>query len=139
LTVQTADITDADWYLANGSVCIDAGERLQESIRDGDMNQRVRSRNGKIDLGCYETNYPVSISHVASPRFTIHPNPATTSVSLYGLESNAPTQVDIIDMTGRLLLRQQVSPSSPVISLDALPAGVYFIKADGHTSKLIKK
>ncbi|MBQ5974736.1 MAG: thiol protease/hemagglutinin PrtT [Bacteroidales bacterium] len=134
-----ADITDADWYLANGSVCIDAGERLQESIRDGDMNQRVRSRNGKIDLGCHETNYPVSISHVASPRFTIHPNPATTSVSLYGLESNAPTQVDIIDMTGRLLLRQQVRPSAPVISLDALPAGVYFIKADGHTSKLIKK
>ena len=42
-------------------------------------------------------------------------------------------------MTGRLLLRQQVRPSAPVISLDALPAGVYFIKADGHTSKLIKK
>lgn len=139
VTRGPADCTDADWHLDKGSICINAGERIQESIRDGDMEQHIRCRQGKIDLGCYETNYPVSISDVDNPRFTIHPNPATTSVSLHGLESTASTQVDIIDMTGRLLLRHQVSPSAPSINLDGLPSGFYFIKAGGHTSKLIKK
>ena len=131
-----ADCADADWHLRRGSVCIDGGERLTESIKDGDMDQKIRCRNGKIDLGCYETNYPVSISEAAAGQPLLSPNPATTHVTLSGINA---AEVQIRDITGRTVMHCPTTPGQTTLDLTVLPAGVYFLHAGGHTAKLIKQ
>lgn len=130
------NIADADWHLARGSRCIDAGVRIQESIRDGDMDGNIRCRNNFIDMGCFETNYPVGISHTETPAFSILPNPATTHISIKGF--NGP-EIQIFDMTGRQVLSQPTTTGTTVVNISSLPRGVYFLKAGSQTSKLIKQ
>ncbi len=130
------DNTAADWHLARGSRCIDAGLRTAESIRDGDMDGSIRCRNGVIDLGCYESNYPVSISDVERNAFTLSPNPATSSITITGLKGS---DVDIFDMTGRCMLHHTATGSTCTIDISCLPQGVYFLNTANRTSKLIKK
>ena len=131
-------MTDSDnWRLGRGSVCIDAGQRLPECISDGDLDQKLRCRNGHIDLGCYESNHPVAIepvNHNAS--FSLHPNPATHTITVSLAQ---PSAVNIYDMTGRLVLTRQARSGDTAIDITALPQGVYFLKTATHTAKLIKK
>lgn len=129
-------LDEVDWHLARGSRCINAGKRTQESIRDGDMDGSIRCRQSFIDLGCYETNYPLSVPQTATGSLAVYPNPATTAVTLTGLDG---TDVDLFDMTGRLLLHQSSCHASCTLELSSLPQGVYLIKTAGQAIKLIKK
>ena len=131
-------MTDSDnWRLGRGSVCIDAGQRLPECISDGDLDQKLRCRNGHIDLGCYESNHPVAIEPVNhNAAFSLHPNPATHTITVSLAQ---PSAVNIYDMTGRLVLTRQARSGDTAIDITALPQGVYFLKTATHTAKLIKK
>ena len=127
---------NADWHLGRNSVCIDAGQRLPECLIDGDLDQKLRSRNGHIDLGCYESNYPVAIDPVAADSaFGLYPNPATNSVTIH----TASTTVTLYDMTGRTVLSREARNGNTTIDISSLPQGVYFLKTATHTAKLIKK
>lgn len=134
---QRTEPDNADWHLARGSVCIDAGQRLAECITDGDLDKKLRCRNGRIDLGCYESNYPVAIDPAATAdAFSLHPNPATTAVTV---TLPAASAVVIYDMTGRAVLSRQAHSGSNTIDIASLPQGVYFVKSGTRTTKLIKK
>lgn len=127
----------SDWHLARGSACIDAGQRLPECIIDGDLDQKIRCRNGKIDLGCYESNHPVAIDPVATADgFSLYPNPATNSITV---GTPCATAVNIYDMAGRIVLTMQTRAGNNTIDISALPQGVYFLKTASHTAKLVKK
>ena len=128
---------NADWHLARGSVCIDAGQRLPECIIDGDLDQKLRCRNGKIDLGCYESNHPVSIDPVSTADgFSLYPNPAAHTINVTTPQATA---VNIYDMTGRIVLSLQARAGNNTLDISALPQGVYFLKTASHTAKLVKK
>ena len=132
----TSDSPDYNWQLAKGSVCIDAGERVLECIRDGDMNQEVRCRNGKIDLGCYESNYPVGISQPTADILAVHPNPASNHITVSTPDG---TTIQILDMTGRQILSQPSRHGETLIDISSLPQGIYLLKSGTQTAKLIKK
>ena len=125
-----------DWHLGRGSVCINAGERLRESLADGDFDQSLRSRNGAIDLGCYESDYTVGIDPTpATAALTAYPNPAH-SVVIVSRSSQAPVQ--IFDMTGREVLSDQATTGTVRLDISRLPQGVYFLKSGSETLKLVK-
>ncbi|MBK6966230.1 MAG: T9SS type A sorting domain-containing protein [Bacteroidales bacterium] len=76
---------------------------------------------------------PVSVSEptpVNDLAFTIYPNPASgkITVELTGALSGMVGDVIIIGITGKELLRQQVTTPKTEFDVSALPAGVYFIK-----------
>lgn len=125
-----------DWHLNRGSVCIDKGERLSESVTDGDLDRSLRCRNGVIDLGCYETNYPVSIDEVENHTLAVYPNPATSVITVNGLDNG---MVQLFDMTGRLVLQQRCSQGSITLSIENLPNGVYYIKQNSTLQKVVKQ
>lgn len=128
---------EIDWHLARGSVCIDAGQRLPECIVDGDFDQKLRCRNGFIDLGCYESNHPVAIEPTATAAsFGLYPNPATHTVTVTLPEAST---IVIYDMTGRTVLTCQAHSGNNTLDIDSLHQGVYFLKTDIRTAKLIKK
>lgn len=124
-----------DYRLQAGSVCINAGERLTESIQDGDLDRSIRCRGGFIDLGCYESNYPVDIDEVGLTAIRIYPNPTSTTVTIDGCQNG---MVELYDITGRLLLQQKCQDSA-TLDLSELPQGVYFLKNGGSSHKVIKQ
>lgn len=128
---------NADWHLARGSVCIDAGQRLPECIIDGDLEQKIRCRNGIIDLGCYESNHPASIEPSSTATtFKLYPNPATNKITVRLAKAST---LSIYDMTGRIVFTRQARSGNNTIDIASLPQGVYFLKTATHTTKLIKK
>lgn len=126
---------DLDWHLAMGSPCIDAGMKITESTRDGDLDMSIRCRNGVVDLGCYESNYPVGIQSAEQPRLSVSPNPATDQLRIEGC---ANSEACLYDISGRLVLRQ-LCQGSATLNISSLPQGVYFLKSGTHTAKVVKK
>lgn len=126
---------DADWHLAQGSPCIDAGIRIAECVTDGDIDQSIRIRNGIMDLGCYESNYPVSISDIEQSRLTVYPNPAASNLYVEGCPQG---EVKLFDISGRLIMCQ---PSDGTLTLDVsgLSQGVYFLRAGASAIKFVKE
>lgn len=123
---------ELDWHLAQGSVCIDKGARISESLNDGDLDRGVRCRNGIIDLGCYETNYPVSINNLEHPSFSVYPNPATSTITIEGAESNDAT---IYDMNGRAVMQTKGNTAD----VSTLATGMYYLRLQGKSVKFVKQ
>ena len=123
---------NADWHLNHRSVCIDAGERLTECVTDGDLDQSLRYRNGIIDLGCYESNYPVGIDGIESPAVSLYPNPADQYIVI---ESQPNAAASIYDACGRLVLQT----TGTRIDISTLPSGLYLLRCGAATRKFIKR
>ena len=127
---------DADWHLAQGSPCIDAGIRIAECVTDGDIDQSIRIRNGIMDLGCYESNYPVGIAEVATAKLAVYPNPAADVLTVLGC-GNA--QVDLYDIAGRRIYSHQSQDDTLTLDLSHYVQGIYFVKVGANTAKVVKK
>lgn len=124
-----------DYRLLRGSRCINAGERLSESIHDGDLDRTLRCRDGAIDIGCYESNHPVGIVEIAADRLTAYPNPAGSTVTVTGCKKGT---VAVYDMSGRLV-KQQPCGARTILDISTLPQGVYFLKNDTRCHKIVKE
>ncbi len=127
-----------DWHLNRRSVCIDAGERLRESLIDNDYDLMLRCRNGVIDLGCYESNYPVSIEsrENAGTTLSIYPNPARTWLTVSHCGNGL---VKVYDLTGREVLSATSEGGSTRLDVSQLPQGMYFLQSGENTVKLVKQ
>lgn len=121
---------ETNWRLNRGSVCIDKGVKI--CTTDGDLDRAIRCRNSIIDLGCYESNYPVSINNVEHSTFSIYPNPAINTVTIEGLDCKEAT---IYDINGRPVM--QINTNRADIS--NLSKGVYYLRSQGRTTKFIKQ
>lgn len=122
----------ADWHLNHRSVCIDAGERLPESITDGDLDQSIRCRNGIIDMGCYESNYPVGIEDIDDPAISLYPNPADQYIAIEGMGNST---VSIYDIYGRMVLHS----SDHRIDISTLASGLYLLRCGAFSHKFVKR
>ena len=127
-----------DWHLNRRSVCIDAGERLRESLFDNDYDLMLRCRNGIIDLGCYESNYPVSIEsrENAGTALSIYPNPARTWLTVSHCGNGL---VKVYDLTGREVLSATPEGGSARLDVSQLPQGMYFLQSGENTVKIVKQ
>ena len=125
-----------DWHLGRGSICINAGERLRESLSDGDYDQALRCRQGVVDLGCYESNYPVGIAPTSgAATLSVYPNPANNLLTVSHCNRN---DIQIFDMTGREVMSAKASADTIRLDISQLPQGVYFLKSGDNTIKIVK-
>lgn len=126
-----------DWHLGRGSVCINAGEKLRESLSDGDYDQSLRSRQGAVDLGCFESNYPVGITPTGSTaRLTVYPNPASSQLTVSHCFQK---DIQIFDMAGREVLSAKATADTISLDVSHLPQGIYFLRAGSETIKVVRK
>lgn len=49
-----ASFTGGDWHIKENSICVNQGERLVYTIEQ-DLDDELRVKNGRIDIGAYET------------------------------------------------------------------------------------
>ncbi len=71
------------------------------------------------------------------PTLTVYPNPATSFIRVGGLSSDEAL-VQIFRIDGVLVFSGTVEASAS-IGISSLTSGVYIVKANGQTSKFIKK
>lgn len=91
---------------------------------------------GTITLVPFVT-MPDAISDENALSFNIFPNPADNFVKI---EGNNIQTVEIFNMTGQTIVRQEVGGNETTISTKDLESGVYFVKINGtKTQKLIVK
>ena len=70
----------------------------------------------------------LSVSEFDKTGFTIYPNPATSEVFIQKSDGNYPTDVEVFDINGKLLLAQKTGNLDiNTISTATLPAGFYLM------------
>ncbi|GHU73107.1 hypothetical protein FACS189413_17130 [Bacteroidia bacterium] len=82
------------------------------------------------------SDVPTAIEEVNTPPATVWPNPFADYVIV---NAEAANQVTLYDLSGRKVLNKQVSAGQNRIDLPGLNAGVYLLKYDDKTIKLIRK
>ncbi|HHT23319.1 MAG TPA: T9SS type A sorting domain-containing protein [Bacteroidales bacterium] len=73
----------------------------------------------------------------SSSSISIFPNPGTTFVTV---KTNEPAdRIQIIDLTGKIVLEEKGQGDETTINVQALLAGIYIVNAGGNTAKLVVK
>ncbi len=79
-------------------------------------------------------NTPVSA--IGRNQLALYPNPATTSLRIVGMYS--PTEVEIFNIDGRSIRRQEVAPGG-MIGVGDLAAGAYILRWQGRCYGFVKR
>jgi parallel beta-helix repeat protein len=132
-------ILAADHRLAQGSACIDAGIPnvgvIALNLPDVDMWGNPRITGSRIDMGAYEAGNGdiTAIQAITGDEVKIYPNPVGDKLFIEATDNLSP--VRLYNLTGGLLLQTQ----SKEIELSGLTPGVYLLKINNQTVKIIKK
>ncbi len=104
------------------------GKALILSSSDGAAEQQWKFERFQL-LGVNDINQ--------SKKFQLYTNPVKSDLVF---DSKIKSQVEIYDMTGRLLLKSNVQEGKNVVSLKSLAKGTYIVKfGDLETVKIIKE
>jgi hypothetical protein len=110
---------------------LQAGEEYYYSITSYDAEEYALS----VVVGSFETAIALGIESVESREIRLYPNPVTESFRIIGL--TAPTPVTVTNTAGQTVL-QQIVNGDESISIRHLPQGVYLVRVNGQTAKMIK-
>jgi len=75
------------------------------------------------------------------PKFVVHPNPTNGQLRITNYELRENSTVEVYDVMGRkqyVGTNLRVCPNETRLDISHLPAGVYFLRVDGETVKVIK-
>ena len=64
----------------------------------------------------------------------VYPNPTNGQIKI---ELNSPTTIEVVDIQGNTVLQQQTDSCVVVLDLKGIQSGVYFVKANGVTEKIV--
>lgn len=71
-----------------------------------------------------------SIFEADNHQFAIFPNPATTQFTI--ANADIGTRINVIDMTGKVILTETVNANTQVISTKELVNGIYFVQLENN-------
>ena len=82
----------------------------------------------------------IGLQSAEDAEFTVYPNPASDKIVVnVGHKNNANAQVEVVDMSGRTVARQNVTEGTAEINISDLQKGVYIVKYEGSVRKIVKK
>ena len=134
-TVMGPSDRDGDWHLSIHSPLIDAGDTVRGASYERDLDGNIRIRNYRTDIGCYE-RLPGNNIDRPSEHYGIKAYPNPTS-SMLTIETAAGT-IQLFDIMGRLLLTAE-SDGKTLLDISYLSRGVYMLRTENDTIKIIKK
>jgi hypothetical protein len=118
---------DSEWVVENMEITYFIQDNDTKEILQGDF----------IDVG----DYILGITNSSNTKGMVYPNPATDIVSIVSNDNAMISNVQIIDVTGRLVLEQTEYETS--ININSLKSGIYMISYQedsvSKTAKFIKK
>ena len=111
------------------------GDNWNNKLFIADINVDIKDGN---DEGNEDENDTTSVVGNYENRFEIHPNPATTTISIEGVLNNN-AQVSIIDLTGRCVKEVEISDVVSTINIEDMERGVYFISVKQGDNNYVEK
>ncbi len=123
--VNSTAVPTAPYYIGKHVVT-----SADTSYTIGRMSQGMRS--GKITV----INATSIFEPAASSIIKAYPNPVA---SLLTISATADQQAEILSAEGKLLMTTEVRKGANTIDLSLLPKGMYFIRLDGRTGKIIRE
>lgn len=79
------------------------------------------------------------IEEQSAEKVQLYPNPVGNSLNLVFDANELPEKVEVIDVTGRVVMSVKVVDGTTTVNVESLNAGVYFVRADNIVKKFIKK
>jgi len=134
-----------DWMLEESAPCIDAGDITDLSfwIPTYDYFGNDRVIGDAIDIGAHEFEADAgtgiadaNISNESSLK--IYPNPASEIVYIEA-SANKYQIIEIIDITGKVLIYDYIMNEKEQINVSALHNGLYFVKVSNQSDSKVKR
>ncbi|HLP21145.1 MAG TPA: T9SS type A sorting domain-containing protein, partial [Chitinophagales bacterium] len=135
-TVRDSTVSSVyDASVAMREVSIGAATPMHVNVQDRDFSVYVYERctmgNG---FAPFDDAVPNSVyESEKEPGVVVFPNPASTSLSLSGLQPGSYA-VALFTADGKNVLETRLSANSPNVDLQALPSGLYFIETKNLNS-----
>ena len=73
----------------------------------------------------------------ATPLLTLYPNPCREQLLLAALPARSSLRAEVLDATGRVVLRQAVPAAQPQLDTHALAPGLYYLRLLGPGAELV--
>lgn len=125
---------NGDYSIDRLSVCVDAGDNSVVGIAGPDILGHQRIVNNIIDLGAFECQYGLSIDDVDSDVFEMYPNPVD---DLLVVKMEGALKVDVFNALGQHVISVEAQDEVNVDTSE-WDRGVYFVRINGLTEKIIK-
>ncbi|MGB1308709.1 MAG: M28 family peptidase [Oceanihabitans sp.] len=85
----------------------------------------------------------LSVDEFNSNEFTIYPNPVKSHLVIEIANNSEKAAIELLDVTGKIILKKTTSTSKTTLNLSALNSGVYFLKVLTNNkykvSKIVKE
>ncbi|MDR1809653.1 MAG: T9SS type A sorting domain-containing protein [Prevotella sp.] len=130
---ELAEFDAADYRLLSTSVCIDVGNNAAASGITKDLANSNRIFNSTVDMGAYEYSPNTGIGFIASAAWRC--SAANGALTVSGL--NKGDAVAVYDLSGRTVGAGRATGSQ--LKIGGLSKGVYLVKLNGKTQKVICK
>jgi len=141
LTVHSIDTMHISIDICEGDSYDFFGRQLTEEGIYYETLQTVHGCDSVIELTLRVEG--VGIVTITNHELRIYPNPTNGKLTIRYEESEMSSEIEVFDVVGRKLLSYTPlsSHSSPLIEIDIshLSAGLYFLKVDGKTVKVVKQ
>jgi broad specificity phosphatase PhoE len=95
-------------------------EMISHFCSDTWERYRVRFPDATVDVA--------EETPVQQQRMVVFPNPANDGVTIGGVVCDEATRIDVVDITGRVVISQR---ANPWVDVHALPPGIYVVKVAG--------
>ncbi len=120
-----------NFNIQSGSPAVDEGYTATYVPTDDYFKH---NRDAQPDIGAVE--YIVtSINNISDKKIVAYPNPTSDNIYLKGLSED--TAFRIVDLSGKIL--REGNTRNKIISLNHLPQGIYLIKINQNTYKIVKR
>src|SRR5690606_12709269 len=68
----------------------------------------------------------------------VYPNPTTDKI-IISRKQNTPLNIDFYNLTGKLLLSENMTENNHILDLSNYPKGIYMLKIGNEMKKIIKQ
>jgi len=123
------DKADGNYYLKQGSLCIDKG-LVEWAIAD-DLKGQIRDEDP--DIGCFEFDPELNVFDESfTVDMKIYPNPTVSNISVSS-KLNGLQDLMIFNSSGELVIKKKINTFLNY-DVSQLPAGSYYLKLDGNNN-----
>lgn len=137
------DAFNFNYHISDNSPFVDAGVMDGAPMTDLDGEPR---RNGAVDIGAYEYQWPVSNDNIAEDdiNLTLTPNPAIFNTRLtVANDWTGQIKMDILDGSGKLIQNLILNKTSVIqdfnLEIGDLPKGVNYLVLKQNDKKISKR
>ena len=125
---------EGNYAIERTSACVNAGDNTVQGIMTPDFLGNPRIVDGRIDIGAIENQYYDLADEVLENEFEVYPNPIDNQLIIVK-EGNIT--IEIYNALGQKIISAKAQNEMTLNTSD-WGSGVYFVKVNGITRKVVK-